>query len=86
MTRLVFMLEEPSMKTLLEELTPRLFPALDFLCITHEGKCDLEKSIPRKLRAWAVPGDRFVVLRDNDGGDCLALKGPCCMEALRGVS
>jgi hypothetical protein len=74
MNRLVFMLEEPSMKTLLEELLPRLFPALDFLCIAHEGKSDLEKSIPRKLRAWAVPGDRFVVVRDNDGGDCLALK------------
>lgn len=74
MNRLVFMLEEPSMKTLLEGLLPRLFPALDFLCIAHEGKSDLEKSIPRKLRAWAVPGDRFVVVRDNDGGDCLALK------------
>jgi hypothetical protein len=31
MNRLVFMLEEPSMKILLEELLPRLFPALDFL-------------------------------------------------------
>jgi hypothetical protein len=78
MNRLVFMLEEPSMKTLLEELLPRLFPALDFLCIAHEGKSDLQKSIPRKLRAWAVPGDRFVVVRDNDGGDCLALKDHLC--------
>jgi hypothetical protein len=86
MNRLVFMLEEPSMKTLLEELLPRLFPALDFLCIPHEGKSDLEKSIPRKLRAWEVPGDRFVVVRDNDGGDCLALKqrlGGLCQSAGR---
>jgi Domain of unknown function (DUF4276) len=74
MSRLVFMLEEPSLKTLLDELLPRLFPGLDFFCIAHEGKNDLEKSVPRKLRAWAVPGDRFVVVRDNDGSDCVALK------------
>jgi len=32
------------------------------------------KSIPRKLRAWNEPGARFIVVRDNDGGDCLDLK------------
>ena len=86
MSRLVFMLEEPSLKTLLEELLPRLFPELDFLCVAHEEKSDLEKSVPRKLRAWAVPGDRFVVVRDNDGSDCLALKarlGNICLSAGR---
>ena len=40
----------------------------------HDGKGDLEKSIPRKLRGWREPGVRFVVVRDNDRGDCLALK------------
>ena len=30
--------------------------------------------MPRKLRAWREPGVRFVVLRDNDAGDCRALK------------
>lgn len=40
----------------------------------HEGKQDLEKSIPRKLRAWTEPGARFCVIRDNDGADCRALK------------
>jgi len=62
------------MKVLLEGLLPRLFPGLAILCIAHEGKQDLEKSIPRKLRAWYVPEDVFVVVRDNDGGDCRALK------------
>ena len=62
------------MQTLLERLLPRLFPALQFICIPHEGKTDLERSIPRTLRAWRVPGDRFVILMDNDSGDCLALK------------
>jgi len=74
MSRMVFLLEERSMKTLLDGLLPRLIPEMPFVCIPHEGKEDLEKSIPRKLRAWREPGARFVVIRDNDGGDCEALK------------
>lgn len=74
MSRVVFLLEERSMKILLEELLPRLVPGMPFICIPHEGKQDLEKSIPRKLRAWREPGARFVVVRDNDGGDCHLLK------------
>lgn len=74
MSRVVFLLEEPSMRILLEGLLPRLVPSLEFLCVTHEGKQDLERSIPRKLRAWKEPGVQFVVVRDNDRGDCLALK------------
>lgn len=62
------------MKVLLEGLLPRLFPDLSFLCLPHEGKQDLEKSIPRKLRAWRESGVRFIVIRDNDGGDCRSLK------------
>lgn len=74
MSRVVFLLEEQSIKVLLDGLLPRLFPDLLFLCVPHEGKQDLEKSIPRKLRAWQEPGVRFVVLRDNDGANCQALK------------
>jgi hypothetical protein len=74
MSRLVFLVEEYSMKVLLDGLLPRLIPGLEFLCVPHDGKQDLEKSIPRKLKAWREPGVCFVVVRDNDGGDCLALK------------
>ena len=74
MSRVVFLLEEYSMKVLLDGLVPRLFPGLPFLCVPHGGKQDLEKSIPRKLRAWREPGVRFCVIQDNDGGDCHALK------------
>lgn len=74
MNRIVFLLEEQSMKTLLDGLLPRLLPGINFLCIPHEGKRDLEKSIPRKLRAWQEPGVRFIIIRDNDDGDCHALK------------
>jgi len=74
MSRLVFMLEEPSIKILLENLLPRLFPGVEVLCIAHQGKNDLEKSLPRKLRGWDRPNDRFIVLRDSDGRDCKELK------------
>ena len=84
MSRVVFLLEEYSMKVLLEGMLPRLFPGLPFLCVPHEGKQDLEKSVPRKLRAWREPGVRFVVLRDNDGGDCLALKDKLAKLCLEG--
>ena len=82
----MFLLEEPSMKTLLDGLLPRLFPCLDFLCVSHEGRQDLERSVPRKLRAWRTPGVRFVVLRDNDGGDCRVLKrrlSDLCLQGRR---
>jgi hypothetical protein len=50
---LVFLLEEPSMKALLDVLLPRIIPEnITFKCIPHEGKQDLEKSIPKKLKAW----------------------------------
>ena len=62
------------MQVLLDGLLPRLFPGLPFQCLPHDGKTDLERSIPRKLRAWREPGVRFAVVRDNDGGDCRALK------------
>ena len=74
MTKLVFLVEEPLMADLLNGLLPRLFPALRFQCVPHDGKQDLEKSIPRKLRAWREPGVRFVVARDQDSADCRQVK------------
>ena len=74
MKRIVFLLEEASMRVLLDCLLPRLYPGMPFLCVPHEGKRDLEQSIPRKLRAWREPEVRFCVIRDNDGADCLQLK------------
>lgn len=74
MTKLVFLVEEPSMANLLGELLPRLFPNLPFQCVPHKGKAHLEKSIPRKLRAWREPGVRFVIMRDQNSGNCHAVK------------
>lgn len=76
--RIIFLLEEPSMKTLLQGLLPRLYPhwreAEHFLCLAHEGKSDLDLSIPRKLSAWRTPHDRFVIVRDNDNANCSEIK------------
>ena len=74
MRKIVFLLEERSMEALLKELLPRIFPEVIFQYIPHEGKQDLEKSIPRKLRAWREPGVHFVVMRDSDGQNCVVLK------------
>jgi hypothetical protein len=76
--RLIFLLEEPSMRELLNNWLPRMFPGWvegeHFQCIPHEGKSDLDRSIPRKLKAWRIPGDQFIIVRDNDNADCIALK------------
>jgi hypothetical protein len=64
------------MRKLLEVILPKILPD-DFerpLVITHSGKSDLAKSIPRKLRAWQEPNDKFVILHDQDGSDCVQLK------------
>lgn len=75
MKKLVFLLEEPSICGLLEVLLPRVLPeGTPFILIPHEGKSDLEKSIPRKMRGWNEPDVHFIVVRDNDGADCRVLK------------
>lgn len=72
---LVFLLEEASMKAFLEGLLPRLLPdEVDFILVPHEGKSDLQRSIPRKLRGWRAPGARFVIVHDQDSADCRTLK------------
>ncbi|WP_371180795.1 DUF4276 family protein [Xanthomonas sacchari] len=66
------------MKVLLDGLLPRIIQGFqkdrDFQCLPHDGKSDLERSLRIKLRGWRVPGDRFVVVRDNDAGDCIDIK------------
>ncbi len=74
-SELVFLLEEASLAELLKIVVPRIVPEhVECRYVPHEGKTDLEKSIPRKLRAWRTPGVRFVVVRDKDRGDCHAVK------------
>lgn len=75
MTQLVLFLEEPSACEMLKSLLPRLLPSdLSFRCVVFEGKQDLEKRLPGKLRGWKAPDTHFVVLRDKDNGDCMLVK------------
>ena len=75
----VVMTEEPSMEECLKELLPKLLPDdwAKSIIIPHEGKSDLEKSIPRKLKVFRSDSYwqyRFVVIRDQDSGNCHTVK------------
>lgn len=75
MMTLVFFLEEASAKEMLHGLLPKILPehvATRF--IVFEGKQDLEKQLVRKLRRWQQPDSRFIILRDQDAGDCRKIK------------
>lgn len=72
---IVFLLEEYSAKVFLDAFLPRIIPAEhSFLTVAHQGKSELQKSIPRKLRGWRTPDTKFVILHDQDSVECLALK------------
>lgn len=72
---LVFLLEERSAKVMLEGFLPKILPEhIVPRYIIFEGKTDLEKNLSRKLRAWLNPQTRFVVLQDQDSGNCTDVK------------
>ncbi len=75
MKNLVFMLEEPSARAMLQGLLPRLLPdEVTYRCVVFEGKQDLEKNLVRRIRGYRVPNSTFIVLRDQDSADCLVIK------------
>ena len=72
---IVFLLEEPSAKEMLKGLLPKLLPNhVATQCIAFQGKQDLERNIVRKMRGWKAPNTLFVVMRDQDSGDCQVIK------------
>lgn len=80
MKTLVFLLEEPSAKEMLKGLfdthKKALFDAeeIDIKYITFNGKQDLEKNIELKIKKWLTVNSYFMVIRDQDAGDCHAIK------------
>jgi hypothetical protein len=66
---LVILTEEESMEVTMRALLPKLGIA-DFQILTFQGVGDLENSLTRRLRGWRDPNARFLVIRDNDNGDC----------------
>ncbi len=75
---IVLLTEEPSMRVVLQEVIRRNFPGkledLDWKVVAYSGKSDLEKCFPRTMRGWDWKNPVFIVMRDNDGGDCANLK------------
>lgn len=79
--RVEFLLEEPSMMNFLEIILPEILPidmVLGVNCFLrpHQGKQDLKKSIPRKVRVFSnyhMP-TKIVVVHDQDSNDCIQLK------------
>lgn len=75
MRTLVFFLEEASAREMLKGLLPRFLPPdVESRFVVFEGKQDLEKQLEKKLRGWQQPDSLFVVLRDQDAGDCRQVK------------
>ena len=75
MSQLVFLLEEPSARAMLEGFLPKILPEnSDCRYIVFEGKQDLERQMARRMRGYRVPNARFIVLRDKDSEDCRQVK------------
>lgn len=85
MKTIVFFLEEPSVKEMLAGVLPRILPEnIQIRYFVFQGKQDLEKNLKKKLRGWRMPDSVFVVMRDQDSGDCKAIKArlvDLCREA-----
>lgn len=81
MARIEILLEERSMKEVLEVLLPKILPTEwvlngNYFLRPHEGKGDLKKSIPNKVKVfsnWHEPAG-IIILQDQDSSDCRSLK------------
>ncbi|MBO4300594.1 MAG: DUF4276 family protein [Desulfovibrio sp.] len=75
MSTLVFLLEEESARELLQVIVQKLLPPeMTVRYMNFEGKQDLEQEIVRKLRGWRTPDTAFIILRDQDAGNCKQIK------------
>nr|VFK80016.1 MAG: protein of unknown function (DUF4276) [Candidatus Kentron sp. SD] len=75
MKELVFFLEEPSAREMMKGVLSRLLPDdIAIRYVVFEGKQDLHKRLGKRLKGWMNQDARFVVLRDQDRGDCIETK------------
>jgi len=71
----VFLLEEPSAQDFLQGVLPGLLPTgVTAHFLVFEGKQDLEKQLLKRLKGWLRPNTRFIIMRDQDSGDCRVIK------------
>lgn len=93
MDRLEILVEEPSIAEVLKAILPKVLPAgwevgVNCFIRPHEGKRDLQASIPRKIRVASRQGTAsgFIIVQDQDTGDCRRLKAKLvklCSDAQR---
>lgn len=73
-----FLVEEPSMEAALQNLLPHMLPqGSDFNILLFQGKNDLLKKLPNRLRGysfWIPENYRIVILIDEDRQNCHDLK------------
>jgi hypothetical protein len=85
LTHLEFLVEERSAEVALSSLVPKLLgPDFSFAIYPFQGKPDLLRSLPARLRGYRhwIPEDwGIVVLIDSDGQDCLVQKRKLEMAA-----
>ena len=80
---LVFLLEERSAEEMLKGVLPKLVPdTINVRFLVFEGKQDLEKQLQKRLQGWQQPNSVFLVMRDQDRGDCLAIKQQLAQKVL----
>lgn len=85
MSEIVFFLEEASAKALLQTIIPMVLnPTPPCRYVVFEGKQDLEKQLVRRMKGYIVPDARFVVLRDQDSGDCCEIKNSLLAKCVEG--
>jgi hypothetical protein len=69
--------EEPSMEAFLRGLLPRMLGGVSFDVHPYQGKQDLLKHLPYRLRGysrWLPSSWRIMVIVDRDNADCRELK------------
>ena len=72
---IVFFLEGPSEQDFLKTFLPALLPdRISLHYQVFQGKQDMEKRLALRMRGWRQANTCFVVLRDQDSGDCIAIK------------
>lgn len=82
MDHLEFLVEERSMAEVLKILLPQILPTpwvlnVNYFIRPHEGKSDLQRSIPKKLQGFSQNRNQvtgFIIIQDQDSNDCRQLK------------
>lgn len=75
------LVEEPSMESFLKNVLPKILPEgygldINVFIRPHNGKSDLIKSVPKKVKAFSNfhKPVKIVILHDQDSNDCIKLK------------